>query len=171
MMRLSLVLLVGILAAGCAAPGGEPAGDLPRLGEGGDGAAGEAASRDDPGSAGTSGGSAAPPVQRHGALTSEQVSGTESEGRSAGVPAWWSERPVRRGEGVGVCAEATAPTLRAAREQAIKAAYARLEEGLGGPAASASIGSDYEVTEVAEGFRFRVRVTGSRGAPSADGRG
>lgn len=147
-----LLLSLLALGAGCAAPAGDdPASDRPPP------AAAEA----------TEPSTAAPEAAQPPAEATESAPGGEQDpvaGASSerGEPLWWSEAPVHRGDEVSVCAQATAPTLREARQQAIRAAYDRLEAELGGPATAAAIGSDYDATQEGDQWRFRVRVTGSR---------
>lgn len=148
-----LLLSMLALGAGCAAPAGDdPASDQPPPA-----AAAEA----------TEPAAAAPEAAQPPAEATESAPGGEQDlvaGASSerGEPSWWSEAPVHQGEQVSVCAEASAPTLREARQQAIRAAYDRLEAELGGPATAAAIGSDYDATQEGDQWRFRVRVTGSR---------
>jgi hypothetical protein len=149
-----LAIAVLVAAAGCASPEGSTDRSDPPL-------------RAVPAESGEAPGATAPgPASAEQAATGSPGVGDDrspSAEAPASLPPWWSEQPVRQGQTVSVCAEATAPTLRQARQQAIQMAYTRLEEELAGGAVSTAAIEDYEVSEVAggAGFRFRVRVVGS----------
>jgi hypothetical protein len=167
MRRFALIALLAT-AAGCAAP---PSGTGPDgLDDTGAADTAERSPRD--GAAGDEGLAQPDNEVRRAAAPREappQPSAPEPEPAAqtqapapAVPPQWWHDDPVHHGSEVSVCAEAVASELRTARQAAIHAAYAMLEQELGAMAADASIGSEYEATQVGSDWRFRVRVTGSR---------